>query len=184
MDFPVLKTSRLMLRAFEMTDAPEVQKLAGHRSIAEMTMTIPHPYEDGCAEKWIETHPEEFKQGRSVNWAVTCREGGHLIGAISMLHIQAGHRAEIGYWIGVPYWNQGFCSEAAAAVVTHGFNRMGLIRIFAVHFQRNPASGRILQKIGMRHEGSLRQHVVKWDRTEDLEIWGILKSEHISTQRF
>ena len=83
----------------------------------------------------------------------------------------------MGYWMGVPYWNHGYCSEAARALVAHGFQQMGLHRIYAFHFVRNPASGRVMQKAGMTYEGTLRQHVKKWERYEDLTAYGILRSE-------
>ena len=68
---PTLRTERLVLRPFRITDAPRVQRLAGAREIADMTMTIPHPYEDGVAEKWIATHQEKFEQKRCVTLAMT-----------------------------------------------------------------------------------------------------------------
>jgi len=60
--------------------------------------------------------------------------------------------------------------------VAYGFERRGLHRIHASHLTRNPASGRVLQKIGMRYEGCLRQHVDKWEVFEDLALYGILQS--------
>jgi RimJ/RimL family protein N-acetyltransferase len=80
--------------------------------------------------------------------------------------------------MGVPFWNHGYCSEAARALVTYGFEQMGLHRIYAFHFARNPASGRVMQKAGMTCEGTLRQHVKKWERYEDLVAYGILRSEY------
>ena len=83
--------------------------------------------------------------------------------------------AEMGSWIGKPYWNQGYATEAAKAIIKQGFEVMKLNRIHAHHFARNAASGKVLLKIGMKHEGTLRQHVVKWDKFEDIELYGILK---------
>ncbi|MBU2608357.1 MAG: GNAT family N-acetyltransferase, partial [Chloroflexi bacterium] len=60
----------------------------------------------------------------------------------------------------------------------YGFEVLGLNRIHARHFTRNPASGRVMQKIGMTHEGSLRQHIKKWGQLEGLEVCGILRSEY------
>ena len=70
-----------------------------------------------------------------------------------------------------------FGTEAAGAVIRYAFEVLGLNRVFAGHYKRNPASGRILQKIGMTYEGRLRQHVKKWGEYEDMEYYGILKSE-------
>ena len=85
--------------------------------------------------------------------------------------------AELGYWIGVPYWGAGYATEGARAVMQFGFETLSLNRIFASHFSRNPASGRVLQKIGMRYEGTLRRHLKKWDEYIDLECYGVLRSE-------
>ena len=87
---------------------------------------------------------------------------------------------ELGYWLGVPFWNQGYCTEAALAVVQYGFEVLRLHRIYASHMIRNPASGRIMQKIGMTYEGCQRQHVQKWGVFEDLATYGILQSEYVA----
>lgn len=81
-----------------------------------------------------------------------------------------------GYW-GKPYWNQGYCSEAGKAVLQYAFAELGLLRIHASHIGRNPASGRVMRKLGMQHEGSRRQHVRKGDECEDLEVYGILRND-------
>lgn len=181
---PTLTTERLLLRPFTLADAPTIQQLAGDRDIAANTLTIPHPYEHGMAEEWIGTHRERFEQGDTVNFAVTLRQGGALIGAIGLTGIDQAHRhAEIGYWIGKPYWNRGYCTEAAAAVLRYGFDVLGLNRIQAHHFSHNPASGRVMEKIGMTYEGCLRQHVQRWGVFQDLKMYGILKSEYESQSK-
>ena len=88
--------------------------------------------------------------------------------------------AEMGYWIGKPYWNRGYGTEAAGGVLRYAFEQLGLNRVYAAHFRRNPASGRIMQKIGMTYEGCLRQHIKKWDTFEDMEYYGILRSEYLA----
>ena len=160
-----------------MADAADVQRLAGDREIASTTLTIPHPYEDGVAEAWIATHQEKYEKGELANFAIELQSKNSLIGAIG-LHITRKHaHAELGFWIGREYWRQGYCSEAADEVLRYGFNVLGLNRIYSHHFRRNPASGRVMQKIGMRHEGTLRQHISKWGAFEDLEQYAILKAD-------
>lgn len=110
-------------------------------------------------------------------FAIILREGGDLVGAIGLEAKPDHGRAEIGYWVGVPYWNRGYVTEAARAVLGFGFESLGLHRIFAMHFTRNPASGRVMQKLGMKHEGTLREHEKKWDVFVDCEVYGILHSE-------
>jgi [ribosomal protein S5]-alanine N-acetyltransferase len=174
---PTLQTNRLILRPFELTDAKEVQRLAGDRALADTTLEIPHPYEEGIAEKWISTHRQKFENGEMVNVAIILLETEGLIGAMGLTIVPRFERAELGYWIGKPYWGNGYCTEAARAVLEYGFTTLKLNRIHAHHFKRNPASGRVLEKLGMVHEGFARQHVKKWDIFEDIVLYGILKSE-------
>jgi len=177
MQRPTLTTERLVLRPFSPDDAPEVQRLAGDRAIADTTLNIPHPYEDGAAEEWIATHQDVFDQGQGLTFAITLKDDGILVGAIGLRDAQPRHQAEMGYWIGKPYWNQGYCTEAARAVLHYAFEEMGLIRVHASCLSRNPASGRVMEKIGMQHEGRRRQHVKKWGVFEDLDLYGILKED-------
>jgi ribosomal-protein-alanine N-acetyltransferase len=174
---PTLITGRLVLRPFGLQDAPHVQRLAGAREVADTTLNIPHPYEDGMAEAWIQSHAEAFASRKEVIFAVVRRQGMILVGAIGLRLALPHGRAEMGYWIGVPYWNQGYCTEAAESVLRHGFEDLGLHRIHASHLTRNPGSGRVMQKIGMTYEGSLRGHVLKGGVYEDLESYGLLAAE-------
>ncbi len=173
---PTIRSGRLVLRGFEGEDAPRVQELAGAWEVAATTLTVPHPYEDGMAAAWIESHDGAWKGGKSLTLAVTIESDG-LVGAIGLHFAPVHRRAELGYWIGVPYWNRGFATEAARAMVDYGFRELGLHRIWARHFSGNPASGRVLEKVGMVNEGTLRGHVLRWDRMEDLICYSILEPE-------
>lgn len=174
--YPQLETERLLLRGFRADDAPRVQVLAGEREIAATTSLIPHPYPDGEATRWIGSHAESFVEGRSVALAITRREDNLLIGAIGLEFHTKHRRAEVGYWVGKEYWGQGYATEALRAVILYGFQR-GVHRIWAEHFAHNPASGRVMQKAGMRHEGTLRHHMVKWEDPVDCEVYGILDTD-------
>ncbi|MGB8648788.1 MAG: GNAT family N-acetyltransferase [Anaerolineae bacterium] len=174
---PELDTERLRLRPFNRADAPRVQTLAGAAAIADTTLHIPHPYPDGLAAEWISRHPINFEEGLSLTLAIERRADHLLLGGISLgLHLE-NDSAEMGYWLGEPYWNHGYTTEAARALVRYGFEKLALHRIYAQHFARNPASGRVMEKAGMKYEGCLREHVKKGERYEDLVTYGILKSE-------
>lgn len=178
---PTLETERLILRPFTFADAPEVQRLAGEEAIAKTTLNIPHPYEDGMAEAWIKTHLERIKRGESVNFAIVLRQSRSLLGVVALNLNQAHASAELGYWIGVPYWNNGYVTEAANAVLRYGFETLDLNRIHSGYMENNPASGRVLEKTGMRYEGCLRKHLCKWNKFYDLLLYGVLSSEYEST---
>jgi RimJ/RimL family protein N-acetyltransferase len=177
---PILKTSRLILRPFRKDDAPIVQQLAGERLIADTTLNIPHPYEDGMAEQWIDTHEAEFEADTLATFAVALCENKQLIGAISLKIDRKLSKGELGYWIGTPYWNLGYASEAANAILEFGFGDLGLNRISAKHLARNPSSGRVMEKIGMLLEGTARQDTMKWGKYEDLVSYAILREDWYS----
>ena len=154
-----------------------MEKLAGDKLIASTTLNVPHPYPEGGGEEWIETHESNFLEGKGVIFAITLKSSGEPVGSISLANMVEGHQAELGYWVGVPYWNKGYCTEAGRAVLQYGFRDRKLNRIHACYMSRNPSSGRVLEKIGMTHEGTRRQHILKWGEYEDRELMGILKSD-------
>lgn len=160
-----------------MDDAAIVQQLAGEYAIADTTLNIPHPYEEGMAEQWISDHSDQFEAGTSAVFAIVRRDSHHLTGAIGLTIERDFNKAELGYWVGKPYWNQGYATEAASLIIAYGFEQLKLNRIDARHLVRNPASGRVMQKIGMIREGTLRQHTIKWGKYEDLHLYGLLKDE-------
>jgi [ribosomal protein S5]-alanine N-acetyltransferase len=176
-EVPRLETERLLLRGFATEDAEDVRRLAGAREIAEGTLTIPHPYPEGAAEEWISTHSARWEREEGLNLAIERKDDGVLVGAIGLGIEQEHSRAELGYWVGLPYWREGYATEAGGEVVRYAFEELELNRVYAFHFTRNPASGRVLQKIGMVHEGVRRAHTLKESEFLDNEAYGILRSE-------
>lgn len=176
MDRVALRTPRLLLRPFILADAPPIQRMVDDFEVATGTLNIPHPFPEGEAERWVSSRPEKWEQG-TRSFAIVRGSDDVLVGAIS-LTIEARHNhGEVGYWIGREHWGQGYMTEALRAVLRYGFEREGLARIFATHFSRNPASGRVMEKVGMAHEGTLRQHYRRWGRYEDVELYGALQQE-------
>ncbi len=175
---PILETERLLLRPLMLHDTPAVQQLAGRREIADTTISIPHPYSEQQAWQWIAGLTDLFVRGKAVVFGLQLKREDRLVGTIGLRDIDAEHlQAELGFWVGVEYWRQGYATEAARAMVAFGFRELGLNRIYACHMVRNPASGRVLAKIGMKHEGLLRQRVRKWGVFEDVVLLAILRQE-------
>jgi RimJ/RimL family protein N-acetyltransferase len=174
---PTLRTRRLILDAPVPDDAPELQRLAGAREVADTTLAIPHPYELDHAIAWIEQQRKEVERGRAISFAVRL-PGRTLIGSAGLRDIDREHQqAELGFWIGREWWGNGYAREAATAVVRFGFEALALNRIYAHHMVRNPAAGRVLEASGMRREGLLRQRVRKWGVFEDVIIYSVLRDE-------
>jgi ribosomal-protein-alanine N-acetyltransferase len=94
---PELQTQRLILRPFELTDASNVQRLAGDYAIADTTINIPHPYKDGMAAQWISQHQAKFYADKLCNYAVVLRTTDELVGSIGLVISRHSDRAELGY---------------------------------------------------------------------------------------
>lgn len=176
-DQPTLTTQRLTLRPFVADDAFDVERLASVREIADTTLNIPHPYPHGGAAEWIRLHAPAWIDGTSATYAIVGQKTGALVGAVSLMIKREHRRAELGYWIAVDCWNRGYATEASRTIIDLGFETLGLHRIESRHFLRNPASGRVMQKIGMKQEGVERDLVIKWDRFESLVLYSILEPE-------
>ena len=169
-----LRAKRLRLRPFDMSDSLVVQLLAGDKEVAYNTRLIPHPYPDGLAAVWISSLPALYEQSKGISFAITL-PAGDLIGSIGLTLYPADNHAELGYWVGKPYWNKGYCTEAAAVVMKYAFEKLKIERIFAHYLARNPASGRVLHKLGFQQEGCLRGHRYKEGAYEDLIVCGVLR---------
>ncbi|MCM3781781.1 GNAT family N-acetyltransferase [Neobacillus mesonae] len=173
-----LFTERLVLRTLEPGDAAAMETLIAEKEIASTTLNIPHPYPAGAAVKFIERRQEVIAKGEGCSFAVMDAANQVFMGVVG-LHINNIHRhAELAYWIGKPYWGKGYCTEAAQRVLHFAFHELNLNRVWAAAMTRNPASSQVMKKIGMEYEGTFHQHIMKWGQYEDLDYYGILRSDY------
>jgi RimJ/RimL family protein N-acetyltransferase len=141
-----MRSERLSYRPLAGSDAGRVTALVGEWDVARMTARIPHPYSLIDADLWIASiGNDEFV--RAVE------HDGDLIGAVGYIAPEDG-QAEIGYWIGKPWWGRGFATEAAGALMQHCFAVAGFRRLTCGHFVDNPASARVISKLGFRRIGN------------------------------
>jgi ribosomal-protein-alanine N-acetyltransferase len=167
-----LRTKRLLLRPYRDDDVPTLARLLGAKEVAATTLRIPHPYTEEDARAFLKS-----LESPSAKFGMFERSSGELVGGVG-LNLEGQHqRAELGYWVGVPYWGQGFATEAANEMLRHGFQDLKLNRIYAGVFSGNAASEQVLRKIGMKHEGTARQHFRKWGQFLDDECYGIVASD-------
>ena len=144
---PVLETKRLALRAARLEDAKAVAALANDRRIAENTARIPYPYKLADAEQFI---AGANKKGEAA-YLVTLRDGT-IIGACGLM-FHYDDTPEIGYWLGVPYWNKGYATEALHALIDYAFTDLTHDAVQAGARVTNPASRRVLEKCGFQWTG-------------------------------
>ena len=170
LSIPALHGERITLRPFMRGDALAVYAYLSTPEIASTTANIDYPYPQGAAESWIQSHATEAAAGTSLTWAITLADDT-LIGAIG-LHLTPQHaRGEIGYWLGVPYWNQGYTTEAALLVTAYGFDTLRLHRVQATCLPRNVGSSRVMEKAGLTLEGVLRGYVQENGEFRDIAMY-------------
>ncbi|KAB2332953.1 GNAT family N-acetyltransferase [Bacillus mesophilum] len=172
-----IKTSRLILRLFTTEDALRVAELCNNDNIYKNTLYLPFPYKMDDALSWIRLHSHHFNENKKYEFAITDRISGELYGAIALSNNHHFNHGELAYWVGEEYWGTGYGTEAAKAVIDFAFQEKQYQKVFARCFVSNPASGRVLEKIGMKKEGILRQHVKKENEYIDLVCYGILSHE-------
>jgi RimJ/RimL family protein N-acetyltransferase len=156
---PTLETERLTLRPLRRTDAPEFTRLAGDWGVASMTSDIPYPFTETQARGWLTPVRAEVRFG--------IEREGRLIGGVGFYRRASG-AAELGFWLGRPWWGRGYATEAAQAVVRHGFRSHRLPGFTSAHFVDNPASGRVLAKLGFESAG--RGWIACAARGHDVEV--------------
>ena len=148
---PVLETRRLRLRALSMRDERDMFRYAALK---------------------------QYRTGAPASFAIERRSDRRMIGTIGFMWVSCEHRsAEVGYSLARDCWNQGYATEALAAVLRFGFDTLGLNRIEAQHELTNPASGRVMEKCGMTCEGTLRQRVFNKGRFSDVKLYAILRDD-------
>jgi len=142
----VLETERLVLRAPRARDAEALARLINDRRIAINTARIPHPYSLEDAQQFIGA---VNRRGGEVAFVITLED--ELIGGCGVARSDGG--PELGYWVGVPFWDQGFATEAARAVIDYAFSSLGHETLEAGARVSNPASRRVLEKCGFQWTG-------------------------------
>lgn len=174
MEQVILETPRLILRPFLPVDAAQVQLLAGDKRVAETTLHIPHPYLDDMAGQWIAGHLEHWQHKTAVIYAITDKVDNYLMGTMSLVDIQA-EEAELGYWLGVDYWGKGYATEAARALADFAFSSLKINKLTADHLIDNPASGKVMEKIGMSYQHNI-QKLDRYGRLADVKVYHLLKT--------
>ncbi len=169
-----------MLRPFTLSDAPQVQQLAGDPLVADMTDCLPSPYRDGLAEAWIASLDETFAQGRNATFAVLGRAEDRLVGCVELDFNPMEPEAELSYWLGQPFWGHGYATEACRTALRFAFRDCGLQRVFAYHFTRNPASGSVMRKLGMARERFVAQYPLLQNKREDVIVHGLSRKQYES----
>ena len=179
-EFPQLETPRLCLRELVLEDAQAIFNIRGDYEVTR--------YNTGLAYDRIEQARDLIQAIRAgyvdcaeLRWGITLKPNPTVIGMCGFNYwVRHDRRASIGYDLARAYWGQGLMTEAVRAMVDFGFSRMNLNRIEADADGRNPASARVLQKVGFKHEGIQHQQFFENGSFYDLHLFALLRSEYIA----
>ncbi len=152
---PRLETGRLILRPPEYSDAPAISALIGEYDVAKTLAEVPHPYGEADAYEFVSNASFRRARGEGFVFAILYREDLALLGTCGLRLVDGTF--DLGYWIGRPYWGMGVATEAARKLVSFAFNSLRSERLSAGWFADNPASGRVLEKLGFVADGSVSQ---------------------------
>jgi len=145
---PRLESERLLLRPPELGDAPAIARWLGDFEVAKNMASIPFPLTTRDAEHLVKKAIEDQAKGEAYSFAILRKDSGRLLGFCS-LTLSAG-RYTLTYWLGQPFWNQGYATEAVKKLLSFALRDLKAERIEACWFDDAPASGRVLGKLGFR----------------------------------
>jgi len=172
-----LVNSLVMMRPLAREDIPHIRRLAAAEEIANNTY-VPHPYPPEAADEFVQKTRDQWRNDEACVFAIVERASDQFAGCMG-IHFQPAHnRAEVGYWIGLPYWGRGLATAALRLIIQFGFEELGLNRIAAGHLPGNLASGRVMQKANMRYEGTLRGALMHRGEYKDELRYAILRSDY------
>jgi ribosomal-protein-alanine N-acetyltransferase len=162
--------------------AQELASIANDERVQATDINFSLPFLPEHALEAIKRYIFEWNQNNCYHFAIfsdklSNERKQELIGCIS-LRVHTSHlMADLGYWLGYNYWNKGICTKVASEMVKFAFIEFNAQKIYAQHMGNNPASGRVMQKIGMQQEGYLREHWLKDGVRQDLVTYGMLRHE-------
>lgn len=176
-NLPTLETNRLILRKLTLDDAEDMFEYASDPEVPKYTTWSVHKSITDT-KNFLEVIIEEYHNHEVSPWGIIHKADQKLIGACGFVNwLIDDDRAEIGYVLSRKYWRQGYMTEAISAVIDFGFRTMQLNRIEARCRIQNLASAKVMEKLGMKFEGILRQQMFCKGKYHDMKMYSILKGE-------
>lgn len=177
---PILELARLRARPVRAGDAPGILALYGDRGTT-LFLARPELNELAEAEAVVAKALDGYANGTSLQLSIEARADGAFLGMCLLFNFhEASRRAEIGYSVLRTQWGRGYAGEAVGGLVAHAFGTLGLNRIEADIDPRNAASARLLQRLGFRHEGHLRERWMVRGEVSDTDFYGLLQSDWLA----
>lgn len=173
-----LQSERLIFRQLQPEDVPLIVEMAGDYDVSKMTLNIPYPYPTEVAVEFVEHSHKTWEDDTAYSFALVLQENNQFIGVIGLRPNMRHNRGEVGYWVGKSYWGKGYMTEALKRVIQFAFEELELNRVGASYLIHNPASGRVMEKAGMKHEGTFLKYYTRDDVPLDLHFRGITREDY------
>ena len=173
---PVLETRDLILRPLNKADADDLFAWQSDAEVARYVLWQPH---QSVAEsrEYVRGMRSLYRRGLPSSWGIVERASGRVVGSVGVMWISAENRsAEVGYSLARPYWNRGYMTQALSAVLRSLFEDLDLNRVEGQCDIRNPASGRVMEKCGMRLEGVLRGRIFNKGEFIDTALYAAVRN--------
>lgn len=179
-----IETSRLILRRFTLEDAPAMYRNWASDPEVTKFLTWPTHASEEVSRQVLLDWTGQYEENAFYQWAIVPKKFGEPVGSIGVVRLnELAQLVHIGYCIGANWWHQGITSEAMKAVMDYFFDEVGVNRVESRHDPRNPNSGAVMRKCGMKFEGTLRQSDWNNQGICDVSWYGLLASERLRTKR-
>ena len=176
-EIPRIEAERLILRKITEEDVNDIFEYASVPEVTTFVLWDTHKTKQNSIE-FVKLAGEQFNNNISIVWGIEIKSENKLIGSIDLRDWNSIHRCgEIGYVISKEYWNRGYVSEAVKAIINFGFEILHLNRIEAHCEEENIGSWKVMEKCGMKYEGTLREKVFIKERFRSMKMYSILKRE-------
>ena len=178
--FPMeqLETPRLIIRRMNMDDARDIFEYGRDRMVARHVLWDAY-VSISEARAYVRVMQRRYRLGEPASWCIELKKTGRVIGTIGYMWYQRDHAsAEVGYSLARDQWNKGIMTEALERVLQYSFEELNMHRVEAQHEVDNPASGAVMRKCGMQHEGRLRGRLMNKGRYVDVDVYGILREDY------
>lgn len=172
----MIETERLIIRPFKNSDYKRIQQICNDYEVAKTTLSLPIPYTEDNAKSFIDYTLKSLEDNISYELGICLKNNPeNIIGCIGVFNLnKISKKAEIGYWIDRNHWKQGIATEATKAIIDFAFNKLNLHSIIARFFEVNPASGKVMEKSGMKYVGKMHDHEFRLGNFHNVIYYEIL----------
>lgn len=174
----MFKTDRFIIRPYKHSDEMDLLNIIGKYDIYKTTYGIPHPCDIKYARRWIKNVIENALTNRAYEYAIINKADNTYIGNVGLINIDmANRKCDISYFIDPSYWGCGVATEVSAELIKYAFYQLNMDRVGGMCMEHNVASAKVMEKLLMKHEGTMRGYFIKDNEFINVKIYSILKHE-------